>query len=77
MLNVIKEFTKTLEKNVNMKTRRWHVTISCQPDKRPRRALCIRRTRTRTFCIQRTLSRHVTIGTPAVIFAVFTVFDCF
>jgi len=32
------------------------------------------RTRTRTLCIRRTLSRHVTIGTPMVIFAVLTVF---
>ena len=30
--------------------------------------------RTRTLCIRRTLCRHVTIGTPTVIFAVFTVF---
>jgi len=30
-----------------------------------------RRTRTRTLCIRRTLCRHVTIGTPTVIFAVF------
>ena len=28
------------------------------------------RTRTRTLCIRRTLCRHVTIGTPMVIFAV-------
>jgi len=38
-------------------------------------ALCIRRTRTRKrtrtlLCIRRTLCRHVTIGTPMVIFAV-------
>jgi len=26
-------------------------------------------------CIRRTLSRHVTIGTPTVIFCCFTVFD--
>jgi len=32
------------------------------------------RTRTRTLCIRRTLCRHVTIGTPMVIFAVLTVF---
>ena len=37
-------------------------------------ALCIRRTRTRTLCIRRTLCRHVTIGTPIVIFLLF---DCF
>ena len=36
-------------------------------------ASCIRRTRTRTLCIRRTLCRHVTIGTPMVIFAVLTV----
>ena len=42
-------------------------------------ALCIRRTRTadggrtRTLCIRRTPCRHVTIGTPMVIFAVLTV----
>ena len=38
-------------------------------------ALCIRRTR--TLCIRRTLCRHVTIGTPMVIFAVLTDFECF
>ena len=32
-----------------------------------------RRTRTRTLCIRRTLCRHVTIGTPTVIFLLF---DC-
>ena len=40
-------------------------------------ALCIRRTR--TLCMQRTLCRHVTIGTPMVIILLFdcllTVFD--
>jgi len=39
------------------------------------------RTRTRTLCIRRTLCKHVTVGTPIVIFAVLTVFwlsfDCF
>jgi len=40
-------------------------------------ALCIRRTRTRTLCIRQTLCRHVTIGTPMVIFAVLTVFWLF
>jgi len=33
--------------------------------------------RRRALCIRRTLSRHVTIGTPMVIFAVFTVFWLF
>ena len=37
-------------------------------------ALCIRRTHRRTLCIRRTLCKHVTIGTPMVIFAVLTVF---
>ena len=36
--------------------------------------LCIRRMRTQTLCIWWTLCRHVTIGTPMVIFAVLTVF---
>ena len=40
-------------------------------------ALCIRWTWTRTLPIRRTLSRRVTIGTPTVIFAVFTVFWLF
>ena len=33
-----------------------------------------RQTQTRTLCIRRTLCRHVTIGTPMVIFAVLTIF---
>jgi len=33
--------------------------------------------RRRALCIQRTLTRHVTIGTPTVIFAVLLSFDCF
>ena len=32
-----------------------------------------RRTRTQTLCIRRSLCRHVTIGTPTIIFAVLTV----
>jgi len=40
-------------------------------------ALCIRRTRTRTLCIQRSLCRHVTICTPMVFFDVLTVFWLF
>ena len=42
--------------------------------------LCVfggRGRRMRTLCIQRTLSRHVTIGTATVIFAVLTVFWLF
>ena len=72
------------ERSLNPKlTRRWHVTISCQPGGRPPAAgLYVfggrgRRTRTQTLCIRRNLSRHVTIGTPMVIFAVFTVFWLF
>jgi len=44
-----------------------------------RKRLCVfgRRTRTRTLCIRRTLCRYMTIGTPIVIFAVLTIFDCF
>jgi len=30
----------------------------------------------RALCIRRTLSRHVTMGTPTVIFCYLTVFDC-
>ena len=48
-----------------------HQNVSCV------QALCIRRTRTRSLCIRRTLCRHVTIGTPMVIFAVLTVFWLF
>ena len=35
------------------------------------------RMRTRTLCIQRTLCKHVTVGTPMVICAVLTGLDCF
>ena len=56
--------------NVRLPNACMHQNVSCV------QALCIRRTR--SLCIRRTLWRHVTIGTPMVIFfAVWLSFDCF